>query len=76
MNWHYDEPIVNQQYLCCVKGYGSPISLYWNKELGGWGEWWNGEYGDELEHWNQFDNSLVVCYIDYNEIPMPENWEA
>jgi hypothetical protein len=74
MNWHYDNPILNGQYLCCVKDYAFPFPLFWSVENGGWGEWWHGSLGDELESWNQFDNSLVVCYTSFQEIPMPEGW--
>jgi hypothetical protein len=73
MNWHYGNPIANGSYLCCIKGYSSPISLIWEKEEGGWGEW-DGADWDEVESWNQFDNDLVVCYIGFDEIPMPEGW--
>ena len=74
MNWHYDNPIRDRKYLCCVKGYSEPIDLLWNREQGGWGDWWHGEYDDGLAEWDQFDNDLVVCYIGFDEIPMPENW--
>ena len=36
MNWHYDNPIVNGEYLCCVKDYSFPFPLFWNVENGGW----------------------------------------
>ena len=74
MNWHYDNPIVNGEYLCCVKDYSFPFPLFWNTENGGWGDWWHGEQDDGLAEWNQFDNSLVVCYTSFQEIPMPEGW--
>jgi len=66
MNWHYGDPIVNKEYLCCVKGYSNPISL----------DWCDGEWG----HWNYskefyaLDNISVVCYIGFDEIPTPEGW--
>jgi hypothetical protein len=68
MNWHYGQPIVNKQYLCCVKGYDSPLVLDWCD--GDWGDWNDDGSGD----WIPFDNDLVVCYIGFDEIPMPENW--
>jgi hypothetical protein len=68
MNWHYGQPVVNKQYVCCVKGYSSPIVL----DLcdGEWGDWNDDGSGD----WIPFDNTLVVCYISFDEIPMPEGW--
>jgi hypothetical protein len=75
MNWNYNNPVINGFYICCVKDYSFPFTLSWNKELGGWGEWWYGEYDDGLAEWKQFDNSLVVCYTSFQEIPMPEGWK-
>lgn len=69
MNWHYDNPIVNGEYLCCIQDYSFPFPLYWEKEEGGWGRWC-----DNWNSWDQFDNSLVVCYTSFQEIPMPEGW--
>ncbi len=67
MNWRYGNPIVNGEYLCCIKGYPSPISFDWYD--GKWGSWdW---IDDKL---NPIDQSLVVCYIGFDEIPMPEGW--
>ena len=66
MNWHYGNPIVNKQYLCCVQGYSSPLVLDWSD--GEWGDW-NGR-----EEWYPLDNLTVVCYIGFDEIPMPEGW--
>ena len=74
MEWHDGQPIVNGSYICCVKGYDSPTVLEWNKDEGGWGDWWHGEYDDGMLEWDQFDNDLVVCYIGFDEIPMPEGW--
>jgi hypothetical protein len=68
MNWHYNNPIINKQYLCCVKGYSSPLVLDWCD--GEWGDW----NDDGSENWIPFDSDLVVCYISFDEIPMPENW--
>lgn len=68
MNWHYDNPILNGQYLCCVKDYSFPIPIHWYD--GDWG-YWNDD-GDGS--WRPFDNDLVVCYTSFQEIPMPENW--
>jgi len=74
MVWRSGQPIVNGSYLCCVKGYDSPTVLEWNKDEGGWGAWEHGEYDDGLSEWDQFDNDLVICYIGFDEIPMPEGW--
>lgn len=74
MNWHYGDPIRDGKYLCGVRGYSSPIDLVWYKEKGGWVRWvpcssnWSG-----IE-WNPFDDSIVVCYIGFDEISMPEGW--
>ena len=68
MNWHYGNPIVNKEYLCCVKGYSFPIPAHWYD--GDWG-YWNDD-GDGS--WRPFDKHLVVCYISFDEIPMPEGW--
>ena len=57
MNWNYNNPVINGFYICCVKDYSFPFTLSWNKELGGWGEWWHGEYDDGPAEWKQFDNS-------------------
>jgi hypothetical protein len=67
MNWHYGQPITDGQYLCCVKGYSSPFILDWHDRE--WGRW-NGK-------WYPLDNIItgsVVCYIGFDEIPMPEGW--
>ena len=69
MNWRYDNPIVNKQYICCVKGDSAPITL----------DWYNGEWGDwrqdkNDEWWTPLNHLLVVCYIGFDEIPMPEGW--
>lgn len=78
MNWHYGDPIVNGQYLCCIQGYSSPIPLYWNTEEGGWGDWDYYDSGDwipfEKDRSLKDNYSPIVCYIGFNEIPMPENW--
>lgn len=37
MNWHYDNPIKDGEYLCCVKERSRLTTLAWNKEKGGWG---------------------------------------
>lgn len=68
MNWHYGNPVVNGEYLCCVKGYSSPIPLYFHD--GDWGDW--NKDGDG--QWYTVDNLTVVCYIGFDEIPMPESW--
>lgn len=76
MNWHYGQPIVNGSYLCCVKGYSSPIPLEFYD--GDWGDWDHYDSGD----WIPFivERSLkdnycpVECWIGFDEIPMPENW--
>lgn len=74
MNWHYGQPNVNGSYLCCIKDCSFPINLIWHRQEGGWGFWWHGENDDGMIEWSQFDNTLVVCYIGFDEIPMPENW--
>mgnify|MGYP003332401684 FL=1 len=73
MNWHYTNPIVNGDYLCCVKGYSFPMPLTWHD--GEWGSWTHGGWtplvvGRSLKD----DYSPVVCYTSFQEIPMPENW--
>lgn len=76
MNWHYGQPIVDDQYLCCVRGYNAPITLHWYD--GEWGHW----AGRNDEEWVPFiiqrtlkDNYCpVVCWISFDEIPMPEGW--
>jgi hypothetical protein len=70
MNWHYDNPIVNKQYICCVKGDSrrKPITLDWYN--GEWGTWSDG-IG---QGWLPLDTKQVVCYIGFDEIPMPEGW--
>ena len=68
MNWHYDNPIENKQYLCCVKGYSTPVVADWYDNE--WGIWITGR-GQE---WFAFDEHTVICYVGFDEIPMPESW--
>jgi len=35
MNWRYNNPIVNGDYICCVEGLEHPIAMYWHN--GDWG---------------------------------------
>jgi len=75
MNWHYDNPIKDGEYLCCVKECSRPTTLAWHEEKGGWGEWWQIEDNNGVRcKWYSFYNNDVVCYIGFDEIPMPENW--
>jgi|688.fasta_scaffold269363_2 hypothetical protein len=82
MNWHYGDPIIDDEYLCCVAGYDCPMVLMWDKDRGGWGQWTHGEFDDGLPEWTPFvnegtmkiDSHGVVCYTSFGEIPMPENW--
>jgi len=76
MNWHYGQPIVDDEYLCCVRGYAAPIILSWYEDE--WGLW----SGRNNEEWAPFiiqrslkdDYCPVICYIGFDEIPMPEGW--
>jgi hypothetical protein len=40
--------------------------------------WHEGKWGYHMDDGdfmlNGFDNEDIVCYIDVDEIPMPENW--
>ena len=67
MNWHYGNPIKNGEYICCFKGYSEPMTYHWID--GQWGVY--NEYSDELD---PIDNNNIVCYIGFDEIPMPEGW--
>jgi hypothetical protein len=67
MNWRYGQPIANGHYLCCVRGSSFPISAYWKD-----GYW--GYYEDRFGDWVTFDTLCIVCYIGFDEIPMPEGW--
>jgi hypothetical protein len=37
MNWHYGNPTVENNYLCCVKIYDYPTDLFWYEGKGEWG---------------------------------------
>jgi hypothetical protein len=40
-------------------------------------EWHEGRWGymtDGDFMFSGFDNEAVICYIGFDEIPMPENW--
>lgn len=67
MNWHYGNPIVNGEYICCVKGFSRCMTMEWHE--GRWGYMTDGDF-----IFSGFDNDLVVCYIGFDEIPMPEGW--
>jgi len=68
MNWHYGDPIINGKYLCCIIGNRYPVVIYWYN-----GEWGNWHMGSRKE-WFPLDDEQVLCYIGFDEIPMPENW--
>jgi hypothetical protein len=67
MNWHYGQPIEEKEYLCCVRGISKPTVLDWLGPKKGWRK----AVGI---NWLLFDNTRVVCYIGFDEIPMPEGW--
>jgi hypothetical protein len=67
MNWHYGNPIVNGSYICCVKGFSRPMTMEWHE--GRWGYMTDGDF-----MFSGFDNEAVICYIGFDEIPMPEGW--
>ena len=66
MNYHYGNPTVNNEYICFVKGFSTPMIMDWYE--GRWGYINDGDFAI-----SGFDNEDVVCYIGINEIPMPEN---
>jgi hypothetical protein len=68
MNWRYDNPIGEGQYLCCVIGYRYPVVTDWHD--GAWGKWYTGRE----KKWVPLDEEQVLCYIGFDEIPMPEGW--
>ena len=68
MNWHYANPVVDGDYLCCVKNHSFPMPLTWYD--GEWGNW-DMSRGNG---WHPIDNATVVCYLSFHEIPMPEGW--
>jgi hypothetical protein len=77
MNWHYSNPIKDGEYLCCVRGNFLPIVLDWSN--GKWSDWKqrSKEWKENKIHYllyDDIDKFAVVCYIGYDEIPMPENW--
>ena len=67
MNWHYTNPIVNGEYICCFKGYPTPMTYWWID-----GQW--GVYNENFDELDPIDNTMIICYIGFDEIPMPENW--
>ena len=67
MNWHYGNPIDNGEYLCCLKGFAGPMHYWWID-----GQW--GVYNINFDELAPIDNTMVVCYIGFDEIPMPEGW--
>lgn len=68
MNWHYNNPVSNGDYLCCVVGYSAPIMITWYN--GEWGHW-DMSRGNG---WHPIDEGMVICYAGLYEIPMPEGW--
>jgi len=72
MNWHYDNPIEDGEYICCLAGYSVPMILSWNKDRGGWRMPVQLTY--QVVDRILLDSENVVCYTSLNEIPMPEGW--
>jgi hypothetical protein len=67
MNWHYGNPIKDGEYICCIRGYATPMAYCWVN-----GQW--GVYNSNYAEFDPIDNNMIVCYIGLDEISMPEGW--
>ena len=72
MNWRYDNPVVNGEYVCCLLGHPTPMILLWDKDNGGWRMPIKLTY--KVVDRILLDDERVVCYTSLSEIPMPDNW--
>jgi hypothetical protein len=72
MNWNYDDPIEDGEYICCLAGCSVPMTLLWHKDNGGWRMPIKLTYAvvDRI----LLDSENVVCHISMHDIPMPQGW--